>query len=90
MVRMTLTAIPPLGLAATDPREQARRALDDDIRLNYSDYHADQIVDIAAAVQDPTNTNLIRGTYLTTNKPNDAYHNAVTAAFNPGSVPIRF
>jgi len=92
LVRMHLTTIPPLGLPATDPREQARRALNDDIRLNYSDYHADQVIDVANTVQvdDLTNGHLIKAAYLTNGKPNDAYHAAIVAAFNPGSVPVRF
>ncbi|MTD59683.1 LamG-like jellyroll fold domain-containing protein, partial [Amycolatopsis pithecellobii] len=69
-----LTTIPPLGLSTTDPRETLRTALDNDIRANYTQYGADEIVDLDTAVADTTNHNQINPAYLTGGHPNNTYY----------------
>ncbi|MTD53847.1 hypothetical protein [Amycolatopsis pithecellobii] len=69
-----LTTIPPLGLSTTDPRETLRTALDNDIRANYTQYGADEIVDLDTAIADTTNHNQINPTYLTGGQPDNTYY----------------
>ncbi|MEU6156529.1 hypothetical protein ABZ816_41850 [Actinosynnema sp. NPDC047251] len=74
-VHVILTTIPPLGLAANDPRETHRRNLNQALLANSTDYDADHVVDYDAAVRDTTNPNQLAPQYLTNGTPNDTYHN---------------
>jgi lysophospholipase L1-like esterase len=82
-VLVVLTTIPPLGLGATDPREQVREQLNADIVANYGDYGADGYVDFDKAVSGPT-AGQVASNLLTAGRPNAAYYtvlsNAVLAA----------
>jgi hypothetical protein len=76
-VRVVVTTIPALGLAADDAREQRRREINADLLANYSNYGANDIVDIAGAVADPANPHQIKPGYLTGGQRNPEYHKAV-------------
>ncbi|MFL6120360.1 LamG-like jellyroll fold domain-containing protein [Actinophytocola sp.] len=80
LVHVIVTTIPPLGLADTDPREQERKLFNTDLIANYTDYGADEVIDIAAAVRDPAHPNQIDPAYLTGGVPNAAYHEAIAVA----------
>ncbi|WP_236796492.1 LamG-like jellyroll fold domain-containing protein [Amycolatopsis sp. GM8] len=73
-LHVIITTIPPLGLSTTDPRETLRVALNNDLRANYTQYGADELVDLDTAVANTTNPNQINPTYLTGNQPNNAYY----------------
>jgi hypothetical protein len=77
LIHVIATTVPPLGLADNDPREQQRRQLNAHLLTHYGDYGADDIVDIASAIQDPAHPNKINPTYLTSGEPNAAYHNTI-------------
>ncbi|MFG1948715.1 LamG-like jellyroll fold domain-containing protein [Nonomuraea sp. NPDC048826] len=79
-VRVVVTTIPALGLPADDPREQRRREINADLMANHTNYGADDVVDIAAAVADPENPHQVRPGYLTGGKRNPEYHRAVARA----------
>ncbi|GAA0616807.1 SGNH hydrolase [Kribbella sandramycini] len=76
-VRIVVTTIPPLGLAAEDPREQRRRELNADLLANFTNYGANHVVDIDAAVSDGTAPNRVRPEYLTDGLANGGYHDAI-------------
>ncbi|GAB2969082.1 hypothetical protein GCM10017788_80370 [Amycolatopsis acidiphila] len=73
-LHVILTTIPPLGLSTTDPRETLRITVNNYLRANYTQYGADEILDLDAAVTDPANPNQINPSYLTNNQPNNAYY----------------
>ncbi|MDX8054727.1 LamG-like jellyroll fold domain-containing protein [Lentzea sp. BCCO 10_0798] len=73
-LHVVLTTIPPLGLAAGDPREVQRQQLNADMLTNYRNYDADHIVDFDAAVRDSGDASKVAAQYLTNGMPNDAYH----------------
>lgn len=75
-LQVILATIPPLGLAASDPREAARQSLNNDIRANYTQYGADYFIDFDKAVNDSVDNlpNQTAPAYLTNGQPNAAYH----------------
>lgn len=73
-LHVVLTTIPPLGLAASDPREVQRRQLNADMLVNYRNFDADHIVDFDAAVRDSGDVGKVAAQYLTNGVPNNAYH----------------
>ncbi|MDX3656717.1 hypothetical protein PV646_05305 [Streptomyces sp. ID05-26A] len=73
-LHVVLTTIPPLGLAANDPREVQRRQLNADMLVNYRNYDADHIVDFDAAVRDSDDAGKVAAQYVTNGLPNNAYH----------------
>ncbi|TMR96585.1 LamG-like jellyroll fold domain-containing protein [Nonomuraea basaltis] len=77
LVRVVVTTIPALGLPADDPREQRRQEINADLMANYTNYGANDVVDIAAAVADPGSPHQVRPGYLTGGKRNPEYHRAV-------------
>jgi hypothetical protein len=79
-VHVIAVTVPPLGLADTDPREQQRQQFNADLIANYTDFGADDVVDIAAAVRDPARPHQINPAYLTNGVPNAAYHEAIAQA----------
>jgi hypothetical protein len=54
-VHVILMTVPPLNLDENDQEEQTRRALNTDIRNNYTDYGADEMIDVATILADPAN-----------------------------------
>ncbi|MEU4807186.1 LamG-like jellyroll fold domain-containing protein [Actinosynnema sp. NPDC023587] len=78
VIHVILTTIPPLGLAADDPREIHRRNLNHALlAANPHDLGADYVVDYDAAVRDSTNLNNLAPQYLTNGAPNAAYHSQI-------------
>ena len=84
-VHVILTTVPPMGLAASDPREQVREQLNADIVANFQTYGADGVVDFDQAVAGSTEGQLASGT-VTNGLPNATYYGdlagAVLAAIN--------
>lgn len=82
-IHVIATTIPPLGLASSDPREQIREQLNDDIRNNRNNYGADGLVDFDAAVTGSTPGQL-NSSCVTNGMPNATYYsdlaNAVSVA----------
>lgn len=79
LAQVFVTTIAPLGLPATDPREQTRTAVNAWITTTYTN---GQSIDIAAdtangGVSDPGNANEIAPTLLTNGIPNAAYYSAI-------------
>ncbi|GAA3013434.1 hypothetical protein GCM10010483_67890 [Actinokineospora diospyrosa] len=80
LTHVIVSTIPALGLAANDPREIVRQQVNNDLLFNYTDQGADEIIDIAGTVADPSNANLVNPSYLTGGVLNDAYFTAVADA----------
>lgn len=81
-VHVILTTIAPLDLDENSPIEQQRRQLNADILANFANYGAHEVIDLAAAVQDPAHINKTRPSYFDTGQgaPNAAYYNAIAQA----------
>ncbi|TVT55848.1 hypothetical protein FNH05_09015 [Amycolatopsis rhizosphaerae] len=73
-MHVILATIPPLGLGSSDPREAVRVAINQDIRSNYSQYGAGEVLDHAVADNTGGHPNQINPSYLTSNQPNAAYY----------------
>jgi hypothetical protein len=76
-VHVILTTVPALGLAADDTREQTRVQLNAALLADYTDLGADGIIDIAAAVSDPTAANAVAPNLLTNGTPNNAFYDTI-------------
>ena len=77
-VEVYLATIAPLGLPASDPREQVRQAVNNAITGGqiYSAVN-NTVFDFAGAVDDPSNVNNVNPTYLTGGMPNSTYYNVI-------------
>ncbi|GAB2963009.1 LamG-like jellyroll fold domain-containing protein [Saccharothrix stipae] len=73
-VHVILTTIPPLGLAASDPREVQRRQLNQEMLTHFADFGADYVVDFDDAVRDSADPGRVAAQYLTDGLANGAYH----------------
>ncbi|MBM7775969.1 hypothetical protein JOD54_006173 [Actinokineospora baliensis] len=82
LVHVIVATIPALGLPAADPREIVRQQVNDALVNNYTDQGADEIVDIAAAVADPTNSHQINPSHLTSGTFNETYFTTVANAIS--------
>ncbi|MBM7775948.1 hypothetical protein JOD54_006152 [Actinokineospora baliensis] len=80
LTHVIVSTIPALGLAANDPREITRQQVNNDLLVNFTDQGADEIINIAGTVADPSNVNLVNPSYLTGGLLNDAYFTAVADA----------
>jgi hypothetical protein len=83
LVHVVLATIPPLGLAAGDPREPIREQLNADILTNFRNFGADDVVDLDQAVSgNPTGQ--LPANLVTNGLPNAEYYsdlaNAMQAA----------
>ena len=76
-IHIVLGTVPPLGLDPTDQREINRQQLNTDIRNNFTNMGADDIVDFDQAVRDSANPSNLQPVYLTGTTPNAAYYDAV-------------
>lgn len=63
-VHVIIMTVPPQENEADDTEEQARRQLNADIRANYTDYGADEIIDLASALEDPADPSKTNPVYL--------------------------
>jgi hypothetical protein len=84
-VHVLVTTIPPLGLAASDAREQLREQVNADIIKNYVNYGATGYIDFNAQVTSST-AGQVSAALLTNGLPNATYYqdlaNAVAVAVN--------
>lgn len=80
LVHVLLSTIPPLGLAASDPREAIREQVNADIKAKPHDFNADGYIDFNSTVVSSTAPNQINSAYLTNNSPNAGYYQALANA----------
>jgi lysophospholipase L1-like esterase len=90
-LKVVVTTIPPLGMSGSDPREAVREAVNTWLLDNGTT--ADQVVDIASAVADSSNPNLVSSSYLSNGTPSAAYYTAIanavaTALAGPPPFPL--
>lgn len=79
LVRVILTTVPPLGLAAGDPRESIREQLNADILKNDVNYGADGVVDFDQAVAGTT-AGQLAANLVTNGLPNATYYSDLANA----------
>lgn len=64
-VHVILMTVPPLHINDPHPEQEAERQyLNTDIRANYTDYGAHEIIDIAAILEDPTDPSINKPEYF--------------------------
>jgi len=79
-IHLIMTTVPPLGLAANDPREAERRQLNTMITTNSNNFGADEFVDFDAAVRKADDVSKIDPNFLTNGVINDRYHDKIAQA----------
>ncbi|MDI2131609.1 LamG-like jellyroll fold domain-containing protein [Yinghuangia seranimata] len=74
LVQVVIATIPPLGLAPNDQRELNRQSLNNEIRNGFTNFGADHVLDLDAAVARAGAPEQTDPAYLTGGVPNDAYY----------------
>jgi hypothetical protein len=84
-VHVFITTIPPLGLPASDPREQVREKVNTWILDNSAT--ATDVFNIATAVASSSSPNLVNPSYLTGGVPNSSYYSVIASYIASHMVP---
>ncbi|CCH32274.1 hypothetical protein ABZ816_34055 [Actinosynnema sp. NPDC047251] len=79
VIHVIIATVPPLGLAADDPREVRRKQLNETLVSEYVNLGADGVLDLAGMVAD-SSSNTINPDLVTGGVPNARFHDTIARA----------